>query len=70
MARTTQASPVRRLMAFVAAALLAALAVAVLLWQRLGVPALPALFDPRLAADAALVERAAQLAPNWRLTGA
>lgn len=63
MTRTQQASPVRRLLSVaVAAALVAAVAMAVLLWQQLGVAALPALDSPRPVTDGALVERGAYLA--------
>jgi mono/diheme cytochrome c family protein len=63
MARTTQASPVRRLLSVaVAAALVAVFALAFIFWQQLSVPALPALDSPRPVANSALVERGAYLA--------
>jgi mono/diheme cytochrome c family protein len=63
MARTTQASPVRRLVSVaVAAALVAVFALAFILWQQLSVPALPALDSARPVANSARVERGAYLA--------
>ncbi len=63
MAGTKQTSPVRRLLGVAAAAaLVAALALVVILWQQLNVPALPALDGPRPVASSALVERGAYLA--------
>ena len=70
MAGARRASPVRRLLTFAAAAaLLAALAVTLLLWQQLGAPVLPALDSPRSAAAPALVERGAYLARAGNCAG-
>ncbi len=61
--RAPESPVVRRLLHLAAAAAgVAALALAVLLWQQLGAPALPALDAPHPAVDSALVERGAYLA--------
>jgi mono/diheme cytochrome c family protein len=63
MAQTTQVLPVRRLLTVAAAAtLVALLALVLILWQQLSVPALPALDSPQPVANSALVERGAYLA--------
>ena len=63
MAHNAQPTPVRRLLSVAAVAtLVAVLALGFMLWQQLGVPALPALDGSRPAADKAMVERGAYLA--------
>ncbi len=63
-------SPVQRLLHLAAAAAgVAALALAALLWQQLAAPALPARQAPRVAADPALVERGAYLARAGNCAG-
>jgi mono/diheme cytochrome c family protein len=70
MAPPLNKSPVRRLLGIAAAAAgVAALALAALLWQQLAAPALPALETLRVAADPALIERGAYLARAGNCAG-